>query len=90
MKKQARKKSQKIDREVVETCMLDTMRLRAALMLACTEICGGDPLEAWGLAEQFYDAAPELIAILTETGTDNLPCGPAKIIPFPAAPQKNE
>lgn len=83
MKKSARKQTQKIDREVVENCMLDTMRLRAALLLACTEICGGDPLEAWGLAEEFYDQAPQLINILTEGGKDNLPCGPAQILPFP-------
>ncbi|MFM9458731.1 hypothetical protein, partial [Streptomyces europaeiscabiei] len=67
-KSNSRKQSQKIDREAVENAMLDTMRLRAALLMACTELCNGDPLEGWGLAEEFYDQAPALIANLTETG----------------------
>lgn len=82
-KSNARKQTQKIDREVMEHAMIDSMRLRAALLLACTELCNGDPLEAWGLAEDFYDQAPQLIAVLTESGQGNLPCGPAQVIQFP-------
>jgi hypothetical protein len=83
MKKQAQKKPQKIDREVVENAMLDTVRLRAALMLACTELCGGDPLEGWGLAEEFYDLAPRFIEGLTGGALQNLPAKPADILQFP-------
>lgn len=83
MKKQTSKKFQKIDREVVENAMLDTVRLRAALMLACTELCGGDPLEGWGLAEEFYDLAPSLIEGLTGAGLQSLPAKPADILQFP-------
>jgi|688.fasta_scaffold189985_1 hypothetical protein len=85
-KSNSRKQSQKIDREAVENAMLDTMRLRAALLLACTELCNGDPLEGWGLAEEFYDQAPALIANLTETGQKQLPCGPAQVLQFPTKP----
>jgi hypothetical protein len=83
-KSNSRKQAQKIDREAVENAMLDTMRLRAALLMACTELCNGDPLEGWGLAEEFYDQAPALIANLTETGQKQLPCGPAQVLQFPS------
>lgn len=81
MKKKAAKVD-KIDRQVVENLMVDTSRLRAALMIACLEITEGDPIAAMDLAEDFYDAAPELLAGLTETGLDNLPGAPAKVLPF--------
>lgn len=77
-----KKKAQMIDREVMEHAMIDSTRLRAALLLACTELTGGDPIEAWGLAEEFYDAAPSLLNALLDP--DKLPCGPAKVLPFPA------
>lgn len=80
MKRKA--KAQKIDRAVVENAMLDTMRLRAALLLACTELTDGDPLEGWLLAEEFYDEAPKLIALLAEP-EQKLPAAPATVIPFP-------
>ena len=87
MKKASRRKqTQMIDREAVENAILDTMRLRAALLLACTELCNGDPLEGWGLAEEFYDQAPALIATLTDTGKTQLPCGPAQVLQFPTKP----
>jgi hypothetical protein len=80
MKKKHRREM--IDREAVENAMIDSVRLRAALLLACTELTGGDPLEGWGLCEQFYDAAPALLDSLSGD-LSRLPCGPAKILNFP-------
>lgn len=77
-----KKKRQMFDRESVENAMLDSVRLRAALLLACTELTGGDPIEAWGLAEEFYDQAPKLLKLL-DRDQEKLPCGPAKVLPFP-------
>lgn len=82
MKKRAHKPTQKIDRDFMENALVDTMRLRAALLMACTELCCGDPLEGWGLAEEFYDMAPKLIDSMMETGA-KLPCGPAQVLQFP-------
>lgn len=81
-----KKKAEKIDREVVEKLMVDTSRLRGALMLACLELTGGDFMAAMDLAEDLYDAAPQLLDHLTETGIENLPCGPAKVLPFQKKP----
>lgn len=81
-----KKKAEKIDREVVENLMVDTSRLRAALMLACLELTQGDFIAAMDLSEDLYDAAPQLLESLTEAGLDNLPCGPAKVLPFPKKP----
>lgn len=78
-----KKKHKMISREVVENAMIDSVRLRAALLLACTELTDGDPIEAWGLAEDFYDQAPKLLKVL-EADT-KLPCGPAQVLPFPTA-----
>ncbi|PZM77183.1 MAG: hypothetical protein DKT66_28500 [Candidatus Melainabacteria bacterium] len=78
-----KKKAEKIDREVVENMMVDTTRLRAALMLACLELTQGDLIAAIDLSEELYDTAPKLLEGLNETGLDNLPCGPAKVLPFP-------
>lgn len=76
-----KKKLKKAKSELMGNAMVDTVRLRAALMIACTELTG-DPLMAIELAEEFYDMAPELLGILTEEGVENLPAGPAKILPF--------
>ena len=46
-----KKKAEKIDREVVENMMVDTTRLRAALMLACLELTDGDFMAAMDLSE---------------------------------------
>lgn len=81
-----KKKAEKIDREAVENLMVDTSRLRAALMLACLELTEGDFIAAMDLAEDLYDAAPRLLDELTQTGLDNLPCGPAKVLPFQKKP----
>lgn len=77
-----KKKLKKAESEFMENAMVDTVRLRAALMIACTELTG-DPLMAVELAEEFYDMAPELLEILTEECVENLPAGPAKILNFP-------
>lgn len=79
-----KKKLTKAESQFMENSMEDTVRLRAALMIACTELTGGDPLAALELSEEFYDMAPELLGILTAEGLENLPAGPAKILPFPA------
>lgn len=81
-----KKKAEKIDREVVENMMVDTTRLRAALMLACLELTDGDFMAAMDLSEDLYDAAPQLLEGLNETGLQNLPGGPAKVLPFPKKP----
>lgn len=61
----------------------DSLRLRVALLLACMELTGGeDLLEAWDLAEEFYDAAPELLEKLNEQGLSNLPAGPGQFLEF--------
>lgn len=83
-----KKKAEMIDRQAVENLMVDTTRLRAALMIACLEITEGDPIAAMDLAEDFYDAAPQLLAGLNETGIDNLPAAPAKILPFQKKPSE--
>ncbi|MBN9394287.1 MAG: hypothetical protein J0H83_03515 [Candidatus Melainabacteria bacterium] len=80
-------KHKMISRDVVENAMIDTTRLRAALLLACTELTGGDPIEAWGLAETFYDEAPKLLAVLSAETVEKMPGGPAKVVPFPAIQQ---
>lgn len=80
-------KQQMFSREDVEYAMLDTMRLRAALLLACTELTGGDPIEAWGLAETFYDEAPKLLEVLGAETAERMPGRPAQIVPFPAKQQ---
>lgn len=72
-----------IDREFVENALIDTARLRAALLLACTELADGDPLEGWGIAEQLYDAAPALLDML-KGDESRLPCASAKILKFPS------
>ncbi len=77
-----KKKLKPIEREFMENALVDSMRLRAALLLACTELTEGDPIEAWGLAEEFYDQAPKLLKVLE--GDTKLPCGPAQILPFPS------
>jgi len=77
-------KKQMFSREDVEYAMLDTMRLRAALLLACTELTDGDPIEAWGLAETFYDEAPKLLEVLGAEAAEKLSGKPAQILPFPA------
>jgi len=82
-----KKNADMISRESVENCMLDTMRLRAALMIACLEMTDGDLEEAWDLAEHYYDLAPTLIEGLTEEGLSNLPGGPAQILPFQKKPK---
>lgn len=57
-----------------QDALLDSLRLRTALLLACMELTGGDDLlEAWALAEDFYDAAPALLKELSEQGLKNLP-----------------
>lgn len=72
-----------IDKEKSNEPLIDSLRLRAALLLACIELTGGEDMhEAWELAEQFYDAAPELLAKLEE-GTDDLP-KPGKVLFFPS------
>ncbi len=76
-------KHEMISRDVVEYAMIDTMRLRAALLLACTELTGGDPIEAWGLAENFYDDAPKFLEVLGADTAEKLPGRPAQIVPFP-------
>lgn len=77
-----KKKLKKSESEFMENAMVDTVRLRAALMIACTELTG-DPIEAIELAELLYDQAPLLIETLTEEGIENLPAGPARIVQFP-------
>lgn len=67
----------------MENAMVDSTRLRTALMIACIELTGGDLLEAMDLAEHFYDEAPKLLTQLTEEGISNLPAGPAQILDFP-------
>lgn len=81
-------KKQMFSREDVEYAMLDTMRLRAALLLACTELTDGDPIEAWGLAETFYDEAPKLLEVLGAETAEKMPGRPAHIVPFPAKQQQ--
>ncbi|HEY9757680.1 MAG TPA: hypothetical protein V6C97_21100 [Oculatellaceae cyanobacterium] len=66
----------------MENAMVDSTRLRAALMMACTALADGDPMEGLALAEEFYDEAPKLLKIMTEGGIDNLPGGPALVVPF--------
>ncbi len=78
-----KKKLKKPERQFMEIAMVDTVRLRAALMIACTELSGGDPIEAMELAEMFYDDAPDLLKILTEEGIGKLPAGPALVVAFP-------
>lgn len=78
-----KKKLKKPDRDIMQNAMVDTVRLRAALIIACTELADGDPIEAMELAEMFYDEAPNLIKVLTAQGIENLPAGPAQIVPFP-------
>lgn len=78
----SKKRRQMIDREVVENAMIDTVRLRAALLIACTELADGDPLEGWGIAEQLYDAAPALLDMF-KGDESRLPCAPAKVLKFP-------
>lgn len=65
-----------------EEALIDTVRLRSALLLACIELADGDLMEAWDLAEQYYDLAPNLTKMLEENGLTNLPGGPAQILPF--------
>ena len=65
----------KTERAFMETAMVDSMRLRTALIIACFEITK-DPLQAMDLMEHFYDEAPNLIALLTSEG-------PAQVLPFP-------
>ena len=84
MKKKHKQKPEMFSREAVEHVMLDTMRLRAALLLACTELTDGDPIEAWGLAETFYDEAPKLLEVLGAEAAEKLSGKPAQILPFPA------
>jgi hypothetical protein len=79
-------KLKKSDRQVMENAMVDSTRLRAALMIACTALADGDPIEALELAEYFYDEAPELLKILTADGIEKLPGGPAQVISFPNKP----
>ena len=79
-----KKKLKQSERQFMENAMVDTVRLRAALMIACTELSGGDPIEALELSEFFYDQAPELIKVLTSDGLKNLPAGPAQVVQFPA------
>lgn len=88
MKKKHKQKPEMFSREAVEHAMLDTMRLRAALLLACTELTNGDPIEAWGLAETFYDEAPKLLEVLGVETAEKMPGGPAHIVPFPAKQQQ--
>lgn len=76
-----KKKLKPTEREFMENALVDSVRLRAALLLACTELTEGDPIEAWGLAEEFYDQAPKLLKVLE--GDTKLPCGPAQVLPFP-------
>ena len=75
-------KLKKSERQFMENAMVDTTRLRAALMIACTELAG-DPLQGLLLAEHFYDEAPQLLKELTSEGFDNLPGAPALVVPFP-------
>ncbi len=76
-------KLKKSERQFMENAMVDSTRLRAALMIACTELAEGDPIEGHMLAEQLYDEAPKLLKELTGAGLANLPGGPAQVLPFP-------
>lgn len=78
-----KKKLTKQRREMTGDPMVDPLRLRAALMIACVELAGGDPILGQVLAEEFYDEAPQLLKILTADGLKNLPAGPAQVVPFP-------
>lgn len=68
--------------EISEEALTDTVRLRSTLLLACIELADGDLMEAWDLAEQYYDFAPNLTTMLKEKGIENLPGGPAQILTF--------
>lgn len=68
-----KKKAEKIDRAAVENLMVDTSRLRAALMLACLELTEGDPIAAMDLSEDLYDAAPQLLEVISAAALDSLP-----------------
>ncbi|MBA3991960.1 MAG: hypothetical protein C0469_00440 [Cyanobacteria bacterium DS2.3.42] len=81
-----KKKAKKIDREAVENLMVDTSRLRAALMLACLELAEGDPIVAMDLSEDLYDAAPQFLEVVTEAAFESFPGGPAKVLPFQKKP----
>lgn len=78
-----KKKLKKPDRDFMQNAMVDTVRLRAALLMCCTQLADGDPIEALELAEMFYDEAPNLIKALTVQGLANLPAGPAQVLSFP-------
>jgi hypothetical protein len=81
-----KKKAKKIDRVAVENLMVDTSRLRAALMLACLELTEGDPIAAMDLSEDLYDAAPQLLEVISEAALESFPGGPAKVLPFQKKP----
>jgi hypothetical protein len=81
-----KRKLKKSERQLMGNAMVDSTRLRAALMIACTALTEGDPIEALELAEYFYDEAPELLKTLTADGIENLPGGPAQVLSFPNKP----
>lgn len=68
--------------KIPEDALVDSLRLRSALLLACIELTDGDPIAAWELAEDFYDMAPNLVEHLNEQGIKNLPGAPAEILQF--------
>jgi len=73
-----------------DDALIDSLRLRAALLLACIELTGSeDMLDAWELAEEFYDAAPGLLAKLEED-FDGVP-QPGQVLYFPSSksPENN-
>lgn len=78
-----KKKLSDSERNFMENAIVDSSRLRVALLMACTELTGGDPMAAMELSEQFYDEAPNVLKALSESGLDNLPGGPAKLLDFP-------
>ena len=49
--------------------------------MACIELTN-DPHKPAELAEFFYDEAPKLLNELTAEGVENLPGGPAQVVPF--------
>lgn len=73
-------KLKKPEREDMNRAIVDVVRLRAALVMACTHLTD-DPIKAIKLAEYFDDQAREQMWMLTAADVKKLPATPAKVVP---------
>ena len=75
------------ERDFMTHAMVDSTRLRTALIMACMMLCDGDPFEACSLMEEMYHDAPDFIDEIARRARQQPPDQPldlAKVIPFPA------